>query len=153
MLLPLLHHYYGTGGTGGLPVISVSLPLFAHHSISTRGEAILRAARHDPSGITPEVLAGCQKPLQAENWDRALWELALAGHGLGLEANFDIIQIPVLVVTDDDDRLVPTEQSVRLAAELPNAEWVVIPAWGHVLQEECPEAFLQAVRDFLVALP
>ena len=66
------------------------LGLWLVRSISTRGEAILRAARHDPSGITPEVLAGYQKPLQAENWDRALWKLALAGHGLGLEANFDI---------------------------------------------------------------
>jgi pimeloyl-ACP methyl ester carboxylesterase len=122
-------------------------------SISTRGEAILRAAWHDPSGITPEVLAGYQKPLQAQNWDRALWELPLASHGLGLEDQLYIIQMPTLVITGDDDCLVPTEQSVRLAAELPNGEWVVIPACGHVPQEECPEAFLQAMRDFLAALP
>jgi pimeloyl-ACP methyl ester carboxylesterase len=59
----------------------------------------------------------------------------------------------MLAVTGDDDRLVPTEQSVRLAAELLDAKWVVIPACGHVPQGECPEAFLQAVRDFLAALP
>jgi pimeloyl-ACP methyl ester carboxylesterase len=53
------------------------------------------------------------------------------------------------VITGDDDRIVPTEQSVRLAGELPEAELVVIPNCGHVPHEECPEPFLQAVRQFL----
>ena len=35
------------------------------------------------------------------------------------------LNLPVLVVTGDDDRIVPTELSVRLADELPNAELVV----------------------------
>jgi pimeloyl-ACP methyl ester carboxylesterase len=59
------------------------------------------------------------------------------------------LDVPVLVITGDDDRIVPTEQSVRLAQELPRAELVVIPNCGHLPQEECPEAFLQAVEAFL----
>jgi hypothetical protein len=70
----------------------------------TRGQAILRAAWHDPSGITPEVLAGYPKPLQVENWDQALWKLTLVSHALGLEAKLDIIQMPTLVVTGDGAR-------------------------------------------------
>jgi pimeloyl-ACP methyl ester carboxylesterase len=31
------------------------------------------------------------------------------------------ITIPTLVITGDDDRIVPTQQSLRLADELPNA--------------------------------
>jgi pimeloyl-ACP methyl ester carboxylesterase len=87
--------------------------------------------------------------LRAEDWDRALWELTAASHPLGLEDRLDEIGVPVLVITGDDDRIVPTEQSVRLASELPDAKLVVIPDCGHVPHEECPEAFLKAVRAFL----
>jgi pimeloyl-ACP methyl ester carboxylesterase len=55
----------------------------------------------------------------------------------------------VLVITGDDDRIVPTEQSVRLAGELPNAELVVIPECGHVPHEECPGPTLEAMEAFL----
>ncbi len=47
----------------------------------------------------------------------------------------------------------PTDQSIRLAGELPDAELVVIPDCGHIPHEECPEPFLQAVTDFLGKLP
>jgi pimeloyl-ACP methyl ester carboxylesterase len=61
--------------------------------------------------------------------------------------------MPCLVITGDDDRIVPTDQSIRLADELPDAELVVIPDCGHIPHEECPELFLQAVTDFLNQLP
>jgi pimeloyl-ACP methyl ester carboxylesterase len=57
--------------------------------------------------------------------------------------------MPILVITGDDDRIVPTEQSVRLADELPNAELVVIAQCGHLPHEEQPDEFMRAVRDFL----
>jgi pimeloyl-ACP methyl ester carboxylesterase len=59
------------------------------------------------------------------------------------------IDKPVLVITGDDDRIVPTEQSVRLASEIPGAKLSVLPACGHVPQEECPALFLQSVFEFL----
>jgi len=49
-------------------------PLLARR-IRTWGQDLLRLAWHDPSKITPEDREGYLKPLQAENWDRALWEL------------------------------------------------------------------------------
>jgi pimeloyl-ACP methyl ester carboxylesterase len=62
------------------------------------------------------------------------------------------INMPVLVITGDDDRIVPTADSVRLSQELPNAKLVVIPQCGHVPHEECPQAFLEAVNEFLNSL-
>jgi pimeloyl-ACP methyl ester carboxylesterase len=53
------------------------------------------------------------------------------------------------VITGDDDRIVPTGQSVRLAEALPQADLVVIPNCGHVPQEECPDPFLRALEDLL----
>jgi pimeloyl-ACP methyl ester carboxylesterase len=53
------------------------------------------------------------------------------------------------VITGDDDQIVPTEQSVQLASEIPNAKLVVIPNCGHVPQEECSREFVDAVTGFL----
>ena len=107
---------------------------------------------HDPSKITPEIWEGYTRPLQAQDWDRALWELTVASHDLDLGQRLDEVGLPVLVITGDDDRIVPTEQSLRLAAELPDAQLVLIPDCGHVPHEECPAAFLEAVRAFLADL-
>lgn len=112
-----------------------------------------QSAWHDPSRFTDEIWANYSKPLQAENWDRALWELTQASRPLGLEQRLEELGVPVLVITGDDDRIVPTEQSIRLAGEIPGAELVVIPNCGHVPQEECPVEFLAAVESFLARLP
>jgi pimeloyl-ACP methyl ester carboxylesterase len=113
------------------------------------GNRLLRMAWHDPSRITPDLWEGYLKPLRAKDWDRALWELVRAGHPLGLEDRLSEVRVPVLVITGDDDRIVPTAQSIRLAGELPQARLVILPECGHVPQEECPEAFLEALDAFL----
>ena len=117
--------------------------------IQTWGTDFLRSAWHDPSQITDEVWQGYQKPLQVEHWDRALWELTAASQSPQLADRLSELTLPILVITGDDDRIVPTEQSIRLAGELPNAELAVIPNCGHVPHEERPELFLQAVMGFL----
>jgi pimeloyl-ACP methyl ester carboxylesterase len=127
-------------------------PLLARQ-IAVRGDAFLESAWHDPSLITPEIRAGYRKPLRAENWDRALWNLTKASRQSDLSTRLEEIHVPSLVITGDDDRIVPTEQSVRLGREIPDAELVVIPDCGHVPQEECPGPFLHAVEVFLGELP
>jgi pimeloyl-ACP methyl ester carboxylesterase len=126
-------------------------PLFTR-SIRNWGEEFGRSAWHDPSRFTPEIWAEYTRPLQVNHWDRALWELVVAGPSPDLEERLDAVTQPVLVITGDDDQIVPPEQSVRLAEELPNAELVIIPECGHVPQEECPQAFLAAVENFLKGL-
>lgn len=114
-------------------------------------ERALPSAWHDPSKITPEVMDGYEKPFLADNWDRAFWEFAVAGRRSGLDKQIGSLTVPTLVVAGDDDRWVPTEESVRLSREMPNATLAVIPACGHVPQEECPDAFMEAVSSFLAS--
>ena len=118
-------------------------------SIRSFGDRLGKMAWHDPAKLTPEMWAGYAKPLQAENWDRALWQITRAGRDLKLGQRLEEITIPVLVVTGDDDRIVPTAQSIRLGGELPDATLVVIPNSGHVAHEESPAAFLEAVGMFI----
>ncbi len=150
---------YAHGGWMGLirfvantPQMQRIGPLVARR-IRGWGIDFARSAWHDPSRITAEVWEGYLKPLQARNWDRGLWEMVRASGSHNLGGRLAEIRMPCLVITGDDDRIVPTGQSVRLADELPNAELVVIPDCGHIPHEECPEPFLQAVTDFLGKLP
>jgi pimeloyl-ACP methyl ester carboxylesterase len=112
------------------------------------GDRLLTLAWHDPTKATPDVLEGYRKATQAENWDRGLWELTKASQDLNLETRLAEVTQPALVITGDDDRIVPTADSIRLAGELPNAELVVLPECGHVPQEECPAPWLEAVTEF-----
>lgn len=117
--------------------------------IETLGMNLIRVSWHDPSLLTTDVLEGYRKPLGAENWDKALWEMVLAYGSRDLPGRLDELAVPTLVITGDDDRIVPTAQSIRLAEELPGARLEVLEACGHVPHEECPEAFLQAVKPFI----
>lgn len=125
-------------------------PLLARSLAGEQGMAFLRSAWHDPSKITAEIIAGYRKPLQVANWDRALWELTKASRESDLAQRLAQVKQPVLVISGDDDRIVPVEQSMRLARELPNAQWIVIPGCGHLPQEECPQEFLNAVLPFIL---
>jgi pimeloyl-ACP methyl ester carboxylesterase len=127
-------------------------PLLAR-TIATRGEAFLKSAYHDPSLVTEEIMVGYKRPLQVENWDQALWAFTKASRPLGLDQKVEQISVPTLVIMGDDDRIVPTEDSLRLAKEIPGARLVVIEACGHLPQEECPGEFLDAVGAFGESLP
>lgn len=146
--------YTGGGAPGfirpllGTPQLRRLGPLVSR-SLVAQGDRLLALAWHDPSRITPEDIAAYRVAARVENWDRALWELTLASRDLRLGGRVAEVRVPALVITGDDDRIVPTEESIRLARELPDAGLVVIPACGHVPQEECPEAFVKAVRDFV----
>ncbi len=76
-------------------------PLVARR-IRSWGLDFARSAWHDPSKMTAEVWEGYTKPLQAENWDRALWELMRASNSHNLAERLDEIRMPCLVITGDD---------------------------------------------------
>lgn len=143
------------GGTPGWvrPLLSTPQlrhlgPLFARQ-IQERGPKLIEIAWHDPELIPAETIDLYQKPLQIENWDRALWEFTLASRPSGLAEHLADFTLPVLVITGDDDRIVPTADSVELASKLPNATLAIIANAGHVPHEEKPEEFMQAIISFL----
>jgi pimeloyl-ACP methyl ester carboxylesterase len=79
----------------------------------------------------------------------ALYEFTIASNPVNFVERLSELTMPVLVVTGDDDRIVPTDSSIQLAGQIPGAELVVFDQCGHVPQEECPDQFMEAVLTFL----
>jgi pimeloyl-ACP methyl ester carboxylesterase len=59
------------------------------------------------------------------------------------------IQAPTLVIWGEHDPIIPLRAGKRITGILPNAELVVIRDAGHNVMWDRPEAFNQAVMDFL----
>ncbi len=149
---------YSGGGTPAWAAWLIHTPQMQHigpliaRRIQGWGVDFLRDAWHNPDLIDDTIWEGYTKPLRVENWDRGLWYLTSASRDLNLDERLDELNLPVLVITGDDDRIVPTQNSIRLSREISDAELVVIPYCGHVPHEECPEAFLEATLDFVSRL-
>jgi pimeloyl-ACP methyl ester carboxylesterase len=146
---------YSGGGAPGWAKLLLKTPQMRHlgplvaRSLLSRSQALIQSAWHDPAKVTSQTIDDYRKFTQLADWDKALWELTIASRDLHLDQRLAELKLPVLVITGDDDRIVPTEESIRLSKALPAAELVVIPNCGHVPQEECPEPFVQALVAFI----
>jgi pimeloyl-ACP methyl ester carboxylesterase len=157
--LVLVDPAVGKGNRGPVPQWAVSLmalpqirnlaPLLVRTIAGDMGNDIIRMAWHDPSRIDPEVYEGYRKPIRANNWDKSLYEFTIAGNPVNYSERLADLTMPVLVVTGDDDRIVPTGQSIQVSRQIPGAELVVLKDCGHVPQEECPDQFMTSMQAFL----
>ncbi len=129
------------------------LGILLARAIAKHGKPLLELALHDSSQIASEMWEGYTKPTHAVDWDTIFWELLITTDPPYLVDCLPQVSIPVLVISGDDDKVVPLQQSIRAADELPIATLAIIEQCGHLPQEECPDAFLEAVTTFLQGLP
>jgi pimeloyl-ACP methyl ester carboxylesterase len=134
-----------------MPQVQRLGPLFVR-GIQNRGQQLIELAWHDPSKIDSETITLYKKPLMVENWDKALWFYTTASQPQDFSTRLGEFIVPVLIITGDDDRIVPTDTSIRLAGEMPNARLAVLENAGHVPHEEVPSEFMDAVHEFLSEL-
>lgn len=73
---------------------------------------------------------------------------------LSSAADFSGITVPTLVMSGEQDRLIPVDDSRAIAAAIPGAKLVTYPEGGHVPMEQLPDqsagdlvAFLKTLRD------
>jgi len=64
----------------------------------------------------------------------------------------DSIALPTLVVTSDNDHLIPKELSDLIAARIAGAKLVVMPGAGHIPFMEQPTEVVRIVLDFIAGL-
>jgi pimeloyl-ACP methyl ester carboxylesterase/uncharacterized membrane protein YbhN (UPF0104 family) len=77
---------------------------------------------------------------------------ALLGELAELEAALPSIDVPVLLLADPADQIVPIMTAQRLAGELPNARLRLIAHGTHHLPRRAPDAVVEAIAGFLAAI-
>ncbi|MDH3539982.1 MAG: alpha/beta hydrolase [Acidimicrobiia bacterium] len=58
------------------------------------------------------------------------------------------INVPTLVISGEEDALIPPLDSHEMSTAIPGSEFVVIPGAGHLCPIERPVAFTEALRGF-----
>jgi pimeloyl-ACP methyl ester carboxylesterase len=134
------------------PVMKAMMPVFSRLMklmITRLYDKNIRGFWHVKSRLSDETLAAFRSDLMVGDWSRGFWELFLETHRLHFDKRVPSAFAPSLVVTGEHDLTVKTEESFRLARELPRAELLVIADCAHLPQEEQPEAFVKGVRAFV----
>jgi uncharacterized protein (TIRG00374 family) len=87
-----------------------------------------------------------------QRWRSFLTEQrALLSELAGLEAALPSIGVPVLLLADPADQIVPIMTAQRLVSELPDARLRLIADAGHHLPRRAPGAVAEAITEFLAA--
>ena len=108
----------------------------------------------DPEKISEERMRLTTIQTQVIDWDIAYWEYlkVWGADAPDYVSMLSEIQQPTLVISGDNDHVVPLSDSERLNAELTNSELIVLANCGHVPQEECPASFEDAIATWLIQL-
>jgi 3-oxoadipate enol-lactonase len=82
--------------------------------------------------------------------------IAAASRGMALRTDstdlLATITCPTLVVVGEYDSLTPPAVAQEYARSIPGAQVAIVPLAGHLSNLEQPDAFLEAVRPFLISL-
>lgn len=119
-------------------------PLIARQ-IKSSSVDFLKSAWHDPEKLSAEVIGTYQLPHQVDIWVRALWQLTASDRGLDLLSRLVELNLTELVISGDDDQIVPVQQSIQLAGAIRGAHLGGLYNSGHIPQKECPSAFLESI--------
>ncbi|XP_009363764.1 abhydrolase domain-containing protein abhd-5.2 [Pyrus x bretschneideri] len=120
------------------------------------GVAGVKNAWYDSKQVTEHVIQGYTKPLRIKGWDKALLEYTAAmltdtssESKPPLSKRLREISCPVLIVTGDTDRIVPSWNAKRLSQAIPGSYLEVIKHCGHLPHEEKFHEFVSIVKKFL----
>jgi len=135
----------GVQGLLGFPPIERWGPWIAR-AAAGGGDRLLERSWHDPTRLTEAQRRRYAEPRRIDGWEHGLWRLVRAPSELTVSDDPSQLDLPVLLITGDDDRVVPTDDTRRLAGLLEGAQLEVLEATGHVPHEESPDALLTAVE-------
>jgi pimeloyl-ACP methyl ester carboxylesterase len=114
-------------------------------------ERSLRQVFHDPALVTPERLSEYLAAAKRSGSATSLWSLgvSLGARPARVAEALPGITAPTLVVWGDDDGWIPPSHADRFVAAIAGARKVVIPACGHLPQEERPAELARLLLSFL----
>ena len=150
----------GVGGGRGPQFPAWALPLMWTPQMRHIGPLLMRDYQaslpntiqrewYDETKLTDEIKQEYLKLLQIDNWDRAFYELTFAPAYPELRPLLPNLKVPVFIVAGEEDRLIRSWYFEAISTEISGAQLELLPACGHVPQEECPDEFMDAVIDYL----
>lgn len=120
--------------------------------VAGAGDALLRQSFVDQNLLTSEVYDGYHAPQTVIGWERGFWEFAKAPRSASNPELLAGLSMPVLLITGDNDTVVPTADTIALKELIPGSTLVIIEQAGHLPQEERPEEFVRALTQSWDAL-
>jgi pimeloyl-ACP methyl ester carboxylesterase len=148
-------HFFGRqlhlfGGWLGAPVIAWLMTKLTPTRFITR--MALRHAFYDHAKVTDSLIELYAKYQRIPGTFYALMRTVrnfIAADFEFVRRSLGQIQIPVLNILGEHDRIVPRSTAEALRKLLPQCSLEIIDGVGHVPQEECPEAVVQLIRKFV----
>jgi pimeloyl-ACP methyl ester carboxylesterase len=111
----------------------------------------LTIAYHEDDKVTDETIDAYASSLRSEGGRHALlYTIDQLDPDLAdqFSRRYAELKQPALVIWCGHDKIVPLPYGRRLARDLPNADFNLIPDCGHIPHEEQPEATINAIRSF-----
>jgi len=131
------------GSGARMPVNPTMLEQLAQGAFDTGFLKIAYGRDFAPEMLAAELQGLSQVP-QAE-----LHADFTACNNYDVAAQLDRINIPVLILVGDQDKMTPVKNSQYLQENVPGAIMHIIPASGHHLMLEKPDQTIAAIADFL----
>ncbi|HEY2557944.1 MAG TPA: alpha/beta hydrolase [Diaminobutyricibacter sp.] len=133
----------------GVGAVVEGEPIADFFALDARGLA--EVAWHDPERgyLDPEKLTDAQRANQQAN-GRTM--AAITGTGMNdpaLLGRLGAVQVPVLIVWGESDRIVTPAYGRAVARAVPGAQFVEIPEAGHLPHLEAPEGTWAVIDPFL----
>ncbi len=99
--------------------------------------------------VTTELVEAYFERLSIEGVGTAYWGLSKPTREPRARIPVEELDLPVLLVWGAEDTLIGPEVGRRVAERLPRAEFVELPATGHIPPEEKPEELARRIARFL----
>lgn len=115
------------------------------YALSIRFHVKSLGSRFDPPGTQKELRDLFLEHADAKTFVRRA-ELTLS---TDLRPRLDRVDVPTLILTPEDDRLIGPAAAAELVTGIPDAEEVVVPHTGHLLRFTNEQEYGRAVDDFI----
>lgn len=132
------------------PVGRAALKSLNPRPLAERG---LRDAYVDPALVTPSLVDRYTDFARAPGHKDILLTMQSRPRAPVTPETFARITVPTLVMTGEQDKVIPAANSYALAKAIPGAKLVTYPEGGHVPMEQLPDRSAADLRAFLASLP
>ncbi len=135
-------------------------PVVGPLALTLRGrgltERLLESTYLDPRKVSPADVDQYYAPVAESDYGRALYGVLREFQFDGLVGRLDRVATPTLVVWGEADRWIPIALGRLMAASIPHAAFLTVPA-GHSVQEEAPDdvnhLLIRFLREGLARIP